>query len=135
MVNKRHFGRVSRQLSAIVENEDGLRLKVVTVDASVSGVSFLCNIYQRDVMTPGGSFLRNGRPVRLSITLELPDGEGNVALVRAYCHIAYSRRISREKCMIGMRYIDFEQNSHERLCRFISQCMALSDSEQSAVCA
>lgn len=134
-MSKRHYGRISKQLPAIVANEDGMRLKVVTVDASIGGVSILCNIYQRDVITPGGSFIRNGRPVKLSISLDLSNEDGQLSPIVANCHISYSRRISKDKCMIGMRYIDFENNSQDRLFRFISDSLALNEAESASACA
>lgn len=134
-MKRKCYGRISKQLPAIVANEDGLRLKVVTVDTASDGVSILCNIYQRDVITPGGSFIRDGRPVKLSVSLDLPDDNGHASPVTVRCHIAYSRRISKEKCMIGMRYVDFENNSQDRLFRFISNTMALSDEISPSVCA
>jgi hypothetical protein len=135
MEKKYYYGKVSKQLSAIIENEDGLRLKAVAVDTAGDGVSILCNIYQRDVITPGGSFIRDGRPVELSISLDLPDEEGRLTPISARCHITYSRRISKEQCLIGMRYVDFEHNSHDRLLRFISKSMAFNEGMRAAVCA
>lgn len=134
-MEKKYYGRVSKPLSAIVANEDGLRLKVVAVDTSGDGVSILCNTYQRDVITPGGSFIREGRPVELSISLELPDEEAHASPIVARCHINYSRRISSEQCMIGMRYVDFENNSHDRLLRFISKALAFNDGVRASACA
>lgn len=119
VMNKKYYGKISRQLPAIVANEDGIRLKVTTIDTATDGLSILCNIHQRDQITPGGSFLRNGRPAQLSIVLDLPDGSGQASPFMATCHVAYSRRISKEKCMIGMRYIDLERDSEDVLRRFI----------------
>lgn len=133
-MEKKYYGRVSKQLSAIVANEDGFHLKVVTVDTAIDGVSILCNIYQRDVITPGGSFIRDGRPVKLSITLDLPDDD-HASPIMARCHIAYSRRISKDQCMIGMRYVDFENNSQDRLLRFIRKNLAFNDARHTSVCA
>lgn len=123
-MEKKYYGRVTKQLSAIVANEDGLRLKVVAVDTAGDGVSILCNIYQRDTITPGGCFIRDGRPVELILSLFLPDDEQQLYPILARCHISYSRRISIEQCMIGLRYIDFEHDSHARLLRFINIALA-----------
>ncbi|MGR8981867.1 MAG: PilZ domain-containing protein, partial [Gammaproteobacteria bacterium] len=122
-MEKKYYGRVTKQLSAIVANEDGLRLKVVAVDTAGDSVSILCNIYQRDTITPGGCFIRDGRPVELMLSLYLPDDQEQLSPILARCHISYSRRISIEKCMIGLRYIDFEQDSHARLLRFINSTL------------
>lgn len=134
-VKKKYYGRVTKQLSAIISNQDGLRLKVVAIDTAVDGVSILCNFYQRDLLTPGGSFIRNGRPVELSLSLDLPDEEGRLSSLVARCHISYSRRISKEKCVIGMRYIGFEDNSQDRLFQFLSNTSVFNKAVQPAICA
>jgi hypothetical protein len=135
-VKKKYFGRVTKQLSAIVSNPDGLRVKVVAIDTAVDGVSILCNFYQRDLLTPRGSFIRNGRPVELSLSLDLPDEKGGLSPLVARCHISYSRRISKEKCVIGMRYIGFENDSEDRLFQFLSNTSAFGEGASSSpVCA
>ena len=134
-MEKKYYGRVSKQLSAIIENEDGLRLQVVAVDTAGNGVSILCNIYQREAITPEGRIIRNGKPVELSIALDLPDEDGRTSSIVARCHVAYSRRISNEQCMIGMRYVDFEHSNHERLLRFISETRVHNDGLRTLVCA
>ena len=126
-MEKKYYGRVNKQLSAIVANEDGLRLKVMAVDTAGDSVSILCNFYQRDTITPGGCFIRDGRPVELMLSLYLPDDEKQLAPLLARCHIAYSRRISREQCMIGLRYIYFENDGHARLLRFINSALISSN--------
>ena len=126
-MEKKYYGRVTKKLSAIVASEDGLRLKVMAVDTAGDSVSILCNIYQRDTITPGGSFIRDGKPVELTLSLFLPDDEHQSAPITARCHIAYSRRISIEQCMIGLRYIDFEQDGRSRLFRFINAAMTNSN--------
>ena len=123
-MEKKYYGRVSKQLSAIIASEDGLRLKVMAVDTAGDSVSILCNIYQRDTITPGGCFIRDGRPVELALSLYLPDDEEQLSPISVRCHIAYSRRISREQCMIGLRYIHFENDGHARLLRFIHNTLA-----------
>jgi len=134
-VKKKHFGKITKQLSATVSNEDGIRVRVVTIDTAVDGVSILCNFSQRDLLTPRGSFIRNGRPVELSISLDLPDEEGRLSPLVARCHISYSRRLSKEKCVIGMRYIGFENDSQDRLFQFLSNTALFSTEASSTVCA
>lgn len=131
-MNKKYFGKVSSQLPAIVANEDGMRLKVTTVDTASDGISILCNIHQRDAITPGGSFLRNGRPMQLSIALDLPDDKGQAVPFTATCNVAYSRRISKEKCMIGMRYIDLERDSEVNLYRYIKSATISTEEDRTA---
>ncbi|MGR8940062.1 MAG: PilZ domain-containing protein [Gammaproteobacteria bacterium] len=126
-MEKKIYGRVSERLPATLVNEDGIELKVTAVDMAGDGVNILCNIYQRDAIAPGGNFLVGGRPVQLSIALSLPDEEGAVAPVQAKCHIVYSRRISKEQCMIGMRYVDIENQTLNRLVRFIHKSAGINE--------
>jgi hypothetical protein len=126
-MEKKIYGRVSERLPATLVNEDGMELNVTAVDTTGDGVNILCNIYERDAIAPGGNFLIGGRPVQLSIALSLPDNEGEEAPVEAKCHIVYSRRISKDQCMIGMRYVNIENQSLNRLVRFIHKSAGIND--------
>ncbi|MEC4750412.1 PilZ domain-containing protein [Methylomicrobium sp. Wu6] len=120
-MEKKIYGRVSEKLPATIFNEGGSELHVTAVETTGDGVNVLCDIYQRDAIAPGGNFVIGGRPMRLSIALNLPDGEGQNVPVQAKCHIAYARRLSKEQCMICMRYVEIENNSLNRLVSYISK--------------
>ncbi|MBL1265527.1 PilZ domain-containing protein [Candidatus Methylomicrobium oryzae] len=126
-MDKKIYGRVSESLPATIVNEDGVELHVIAVDTTGDGVNVLCDFYQRDAIVPGGNFLVGGRPVQLSISLTLPDGEGQDAPFRAKCHIAFLRRLSKERCMIGMRYVDVESQSLNRLVRYLKKSAGLNE--------
>lgn len=126
-MEKRIYPRISKQLSATVANEEGACIKVTTVDTNSKAVCIECNINQRNVITPGGSFVRDGRPVELMISLDLPDDSGQMSPIRARCHIAFSRRISRDQCKIGMRYVDIDSHDYMRLVQFIEKTLASND--------
>lgn len=126
-MDKKIYGRVSENLPATIVNEDGIELHVTAVDTAGDSVNILCNLYQRDAIAPGGRFLVGGRPVQLSINLRLPDEEGKDAPFQAKCHIAFSRRLSKEQCMIGMRYIDIESQSLIRLVRYLKKSAGLNE--------
>ncbi len=111
------------QVSAIVTTEDGVRIKVVAVDVSSDGLSVECNIKQRNMITPGGSFIRDGRPVSVFIDLNLSDEHGLSSKIVARCHVAFSRRVSSDQCKIGLRYVDIENNAHEWLVQFIEKTL------------
>lgn len=123
-MRKKLYPKISKQLLAVVANEDGVRLNVLALDTNSAEVCIQCDIKQRNVMTPGGSYVRGGRPVELSISLELPDENGQISSIAARCHIAYSRRISKDLCKIGMRYIDMGKNDYNRLILFIEKTLA-----------
>lgn len=123
-MRKKLYPKISKQLSAVVANEDGVQLNVLALDTSSAEICIQCDIKQRNFMTPGGSYVRGGRPVELSISLELPDENGRVSPIAARCHIAYSRRISKDLCKIGMRYIDMGKSDYNRLIQFIEKTLA-----------
>ncbi len=118
-MERRLYQRIPVQVSAIVTTEDGVRIKVVAVDVSSDGLGVECNIKQRNMITPGGSFVRDGKPVSVFVDLNLSDGNGQPSTIVARCHVVFSRRMSSDQCKIGLRYADIENNSHEWLVRFI----------------
>ncbi|MDO9049545.1 MAG: PilZ domain-containing protein [Methylobacter sp.] len=120
-MERRLYQRIPVQVSAIVTTEDGVRIKVIAVDVSSDGLGVECNIKQRNMITPGGSFVRDGKPVSVFVDLNLSDGNGQSSKIVARCHVAFSRRISSDQCKIGLRYADIENNSHEWLVRFIEK--------------
>ena len=132
-MEKRIYPRVKTNFPAVIANENGLRLNVIARDASSEGLSVECNIIERNLMTPGGCFVRNGKPVELYVWLDLPDEKGGTAKIQARCHVAFSRRIANDKCKIGMRYLDLEKNAYEKLIQFIELSIASNDHRHSQI--
>ena len=124
-MEKRFYPRVKANLSAIIGNEDGIRLNVMASDASSEGLCVECNTSERNLVTPGGNFVRDGKPVELFVWLELPDENGGIAKIQARCHVAFSRRVANNKCKIGMRYTDLDKGHYEKLVRFIEASLPL----------
>ncbi len=127
MMEKRIYPRVETNFSAVIANEEGIRLNVVARDASSEGLSVECNTIERNLVTPGGSFVRDGKPVELFVWFDLPDERGGTAKIKARCHVAFSRRIANDKCKIGMRYMELEENAFQKLTRFIELTLASND--------
>lgn len=111
------------QVSAIVTTEDGVRIKVVAVDVSSDGLGIECHTRQRNIITPGGSFVRDGKPVSVFVDLNLSDEDGQSSKITARCHVAFSRRMSSDQCKIGLRYADIKNNDHEWLVQFIQKML------------
>ena len=126
-MDKKIYPRVSTRLPVVVTNEEGVRLKVIAIDASCDGFSFQCSTLQRNMMTPGGCYIRNGRPVELNAWLNLPVPGDQLLPVKARCHVAFSRRIARDRCEIGMRYMDIEGDGFRNLIQFIETKLASND--------
>jgi hypothetical protein len=94
------------------------------VEISSEGLGFECNIKQRNMITPGGSFVRDGRPVSVFVNMNLSNDDGQLFTIVARCHVVFSRRISNDQCKIGLCYADFENNGQEQLIRFIEKTLA-----------
>ncbi len=122
-MERRLYQRVPVQVSAIVTTEDNVRIKVVAVDISSDGLGIECNTKHRNMITPGGSFLRDGRPVSVHVDMNLSDEDGLSSKIVARCHVAFSRRVSSDHCKIGLRYVDIDSNDHEWLIRFIRKML------------
>ncbi len=115
---------MKKQFSAIVENEAGVHVNVMAMDASSEGVSIQCNTFIRNIITPGGCFVRDdGKPIELFVWMELPVENGKPEKIGARCHVAFSRRISSDQCKIGMRYMDFDKSGYDSLVKYIESAM------------
>ncbi|MGR9043859.1 MAG: PilZ domain-containing protein [Gammaproteobacteria bacterium] len=131
-MDKKIYPRVSTRLPVVVTNEEGVRLKVIAIDASCDGFSFQCSTLQRNMMTPGGCYIsRNGRPVELNAWLDLPVADDQSLPLKARCHVAFSRRVARDRCEIGMRYMDIEGDGFRNLTQFIETRLASNDNATS----
>ncbi|NOR68817.1 MAG: PilZ domain-containing protein [Methylomarinum sp.] len=126
-MEKRTYPRVKKQFSAVVENGAGVNFDVVAVDASNEGVCIQCNTFERNLITPGGCFVSDGKPVELFLWLELPFENGQAEKIGARCHVAFSRRISRDQCKIGVRYMDLDKNGYDLLNKYIESVSASND--------
>jgi PilZ domain-containing protein len=132
-MEKRFYPRVEANLTAIIENSEGVKLSVRALDASSEGLCVECNTLERNMVTPGGRFVRDdGKPVELYVWLDIPDESGATAKIRARCHVAFSRRIASDRCKIGMRYTNLDDKAYHRLIRFIESTIASNDHWHSA---
>ena len=127
MIEKRFYPRVQKQFAVVVENEQGVHLDVVAVDASSEGLCIQCNTSERNQITPGGSFVFHGKPVELYVWLNLPFDNGKSEKVGTKCHVSFSRRISSDQCKIGMRYMDLDKKQYEKLVRYLALINASND--------
>ena len=125
VMERRRYQRIPVQVSAIVTTEDGVRIEVVAFEISSDGLGIECNTKQRNMITPAGSFIRDGRSVSVFVDLNVSDEDGQLSKIVARCHVVFSRRISSDQCKIGLRYADFENNGQDQLIRFIEKTLAI----------
>lgn len=126
VTERRLYPRIPVRVSAIVTTEEGVRIKAVVVDISSDGLGIECNTKQRNMITPGGSFVRDGRPVSVFVDLNLADGDGLPAKIVAQCQVAFSRRVASDHCKIGLRYVDIEHKTYEQLVQFIEKTLPVN---------
>lgn len=120
-MEKKIYPHVSIHLPVFITNVEGIRFKVVAFDMTNEGFVFQCSTNQRNLITPGGCFIHNKRPLELDVRLILPataDNNGTEG-INARCHVAFSRRIARDHCEIGVRYMDIEASGYDKLLKFL----------------
>jgi c-di-GMP-binding flagellar brake protein YcgR len=122
VTERRFYPRIPVQVSAIVTTEEGVRIKAVAVDISSDGLGIECNTKQRNMITPGGSFVRDGRPVSVFVDLNMVDGDSLPAKIVAQCQVAFSRRVASDHCKIGLRFVDIDNYGQEQLTQFMEEC-------------
>jgi hypothetical protein len=110
----------------MVTTDDGVRISVIAVDVSSDGLNVECNTKQRNLITPGGCFIKDGRQLSVSIDLNLSDGDSLSSKIVANCNVVFSRRMSSELCKIGLRYVDMEKYIQEQLAQFMEERWRLS---------
>ncbi|MGZ5051164.1 MAG: PilZ domain-containing protein [Methylobacter sp.] len=123
-VERRLGQRIPVEVSVLVVTEDGVRIRAVAVDLSSGGLGLECSTKQRNLITPGGSFVKEGKPVSVFIDLNLAEQDGRVFKIEARCHVAFSRRLSSDQCKIGLRYVEIESGCRDWLAHFIEKAIA-----------
>lgn len=122
-MEKRFYPRVEANLSAVIANDEGVRLNVIALDASSEGIGVECNTVERNMITPKGNYVRQDKPIELFVWLDLPDEDEGIIQIEVRCHVAFSRRTAHDRCKIGMRYLDLERNDYDKLIQFIKLSM------------
>jgi hypothetical protein len=122
-MERRLYYRVPLQVSIVVTNDHGVSIEVLAIDISSDGLSMQCDINQRNLITPGGSFVRDGRPVAVCVHLDLPGESEDLPKIVARCHVKFSRRISSDVCKIGVRYVEFEGDGYKRIVQFVEKSL------------
>lgn len=115
-MEKRRYPRVNADLPVVILNQDGDKVETRAKDMSVTGLAVECNIAERDLLTPGGSYVRDGKPVQLRLWLNLPSVKEALEI---NCHVVYSRRLASDRCKIGMRFLRLEREVYGALVDFI----------------
>jgi len=120
-VNKRRSLRVAIQLPVVLIAEANIHFKANTLNLSSGGLAILCSTENRNQITPSGDFVKQGRPVNVSLCLPCIDETTQVNAV-----VVYSRRLSQDRCQLGLRFIDVPELMQERILKVVNDANNLS---------
>jgi hypothetical protein len=120
------YQHINTCLPIVIAAQDGVEVEGRALQTSSRGVEVQCKTSDRNLVTPGGSLIRDGRPIKISVRLAIPAGDHGAEQVSARCHITYSRRIAKDVCHIGLRYLDFESDGGDKLLNFIESRLAFN---------
>ncbi len=124
-INRRRSPRVIGGLAVDITNHNGESFSAKTLNVSYNGFGMQCSTIDRNLITPQGDFVEAGRPVEFDVSLMLPEGEhGRGGMIVAKCRVLYSRRLANDRCEIGMRYIEIEDDGEEKLVRYIQNAIS-----------
>ena len=122
-IEKRISPRVDVQLSAVISVSENLRLTVVVANMSHNGVCVQCNTIARNLITPGGCFIRGLHPLELGISLSVSEKDGDGRQMEALCQVIYSRRIAKDQCQIGLQFKEMDTESRDLLQEIIDSVL------------
>lgn len=119
-MEKRIYSRKEKPFPVNIKNRRGLHLNVTAVNTSAQGLCIQCNTFERNLMTPLGSFVSDdGKPIDFFLGLELPLEEGKIEKVNICCQVVYSRRISSKECRVGLHYSNLDRYAFDKLVEYI----------------
>ncbi len=104
---------------AVVTSDEGIRLKVTGLEVSTEGLTVQCSTAERNLITPGGSFIHNGRPLELDLQIDFATSSNQENFVFARCHVIFSRRITKNTCQIGLVFLEISDENHGQIKQMI----------------
>lgn len=122
-LNKRCSSRVSIQLPVILTVGDGIHFKANTINLSSDGLAILCSTADRNQITPAGDFVKQGRPLIVSLELCLPCIDKKVQVNAV---VIYSRRLSQESCQLGLRFTEVSEFSQQQIRKVVNDANNLN---------
>ncbi len=119
-MRKKFYPKLTMKFPAVVTSDEGIRLKVTGLEVSTKGVTVQCSTAERNLITPGGCFIHNGRPLELDLEIDLARSAANqVNVVIARCHVIFSRRITKNTCQIGLDFLEISDENHGQIKQMI----------------
>jgi hypothetical protein len=103
-----------------VDCGDGFKIDVVALDTSSSGLKLQCNAIDRELLTPRGEWTRHGKPIEVTVTLNVPLENKGINTIKIDCAVAYSRRVALDCYHVGLSYKNLDHESISILAEFIN---------------
>ncbi len=122
-LNKRCSSRVTIKLPVTLTAEDNIHFEAHTINLSNDGLAIVCRTVERNQITPSGDFVKQGRPVKVKLILCLPYLE---EAVQVNAVIIYSRRLSQERCQLGLRFIEVSKFIQAQITKVVNDIDKLS---------
>jgi len=108
---------ISLLSASICDNENEISGKAFNI--SLGGVAVKCSTFERDQITPKGDYVCEGKPLEVSLVLNLPENKENNYALKARCRVVYSRRLTQDECQLGMHFLEMDAVGKERLMQFV----------------
>ena len=115
--------RLIEHLNVDIKNIKDGHLNALTSNVSIGGFAIQCSMKERIQLTPQGDLVDDVMPVDVNLQLQNQHGEKDP--IHARCRVIYSRRIAQDKCQIGMSFIEFQDEGHVKLAKFIQNIQKL----------
>lgn len=116
---RRKAARYMTQLDIDIVLEDGTILPVQTYDISLNGLQFTCDGATANEIDPRGIQNHSRDQIVVKVIAKLPTSDKQKFY--ASCRIITARRLSQEKYLVGLEFVEFEKNSDKVLNGYIQK--------------
>ncbi|MDC9727801.1 MAG: PilZ domain-containing protein [Methyloprofundus sp.] len=113
--------RVAVPLLAVSIQSNEYDISGQALDISLGGIAIKCSTFDRDQVTPKGDYVREGKPLEVSLVLNLPENKKSNYALKAKCRVVYSRRLTQDECQLGMYFLEIDAVGKEHLMKFVEK--------------
>lgn len=113
--------RVAVPLLAVSIQSNEYDISGQALDISLGGIAIKCSTFDRDQVTLKGDYVREGKPLEVSLVLNLPENKKSNYALKAKCRVVYSRRLTQDECQLGMYFLEIDAVGKEHLMKFVEK--------------
>ena len=117
---RRQTPRYELDLLADLVLDNGNVFSISTNNISSRGLQIICNTWVTDEIEPRGIQSHSISNIRFKVIMAIPVGTTTEKLY-TICRIMSVHRLSQDKYMLNLVFVDFENNSESVLNRFLGQ--------------